>query len=57
LRRHPGDLTRALIFIDQTLLSRGLVVPRTITREKQKNGELPKKPIKSVTRFDPPPDA
>ncbi len=44
------DGTQELIFIDQTLL-RGLVVfPRTIAREKQEKGELPKKPIKSVTR-------
>jgi hypothetical protein len=44
------DGTQELIFIDQTLL-RGLVVfPRTIAREKQEKGELPGKPIKSVTR-------
>jgi hypothetical protein len=44
------DGTRKFIHIDQKLLLRGLVVPRTIAREKQENGELPKKPIKSVTR-------
>ena len=44
------DGTQELIFIDQALL-RGLVVfPRPIAREKQEKGELPKKPIKSVTR-------
>ena len=44
------DGTQEIIFIDQALLTRGLVVPRTIAREKQEKGELPKKPIKSVTR-------
>ena len=44
------DGTQELIFIDQPLL-RGLVVlAPTIAREKQAKGELPDKPIKSVTR-------
>lgn len=44
------DGTEEIIFIDQKLLrGPGRIVPRTIAREKQEKGELPKKPIKSVT--------
>ena len=44
------DGTQELIFIDQPSLRSGDHVAPIIARERQAKGELPDKPIKSVTR-------